>query len=69
MATGQDWIIDVLSDLRRFAHENALPILAAQLEHTAMVAEAEIAPAGKGTERGIYRAAGTRSVPREARTS
>ena len=28
---GNDWIIDVLADLRSFAHNNELPLLAAQL--------------------------------------
>ncbi len=40
---GRDWIIDVLADLRAFAHENDLPLLAAQLEEAGLVAEVEIA--------------------------
>jgi len=33
---GKDWIIDVLADLRTFAQKNDLPILAVQLEETAL---------------------------------
>lgn len=38
-----DWILDVLSDLKTFATANDLPILAEQLDDTAIVAMAEIA--------------------------
>lgn len=37
-----DWIIDVLTDLKTFATENGLIALAGQLEDTALVASAEI---------------------------
>lgn len=37
-----DWIIDVLADLRTFALSNDLPLLAEQLDDTALVALAEI---------------------------
>ncbi|TKZ22452.1 hypothetical protein FAP39_00845 [Shimia litoralis] len=37
-----DWILDVLADLRNFAHANGLDALAAQLEDTKLVATAEI---------------------------
>ena len=40
---GRDWIIDVLADLRRFARENDLPLLSAQLAEAGLVAEVEIA--------------------------
>ena len=40
---GRDWIIDVLADLRRFARDNDLPLLTAQLEEARLVAEVEIA--------------------------
>ncbi len=40
---GQKWIIDVLADLREFADQNGLPLLAHQLEVTSCVAQAEIA--------------------------
>ena len=39
---GNDWIIDVLADLRSFAHKNELPLLAAQLNDATLVAQAEI---------------------------
>ena len=38
-----DWILDVLSDLKTFATANDLPVLAEQLDDTAIVALAEIA--------------------------
>lgn len=40
---GNDWIIDVLADLRTFAQKNDLPLLAIQIDETALVAQAEIA--------------------------
>jgi len=40
---GNDWIIDVLADLRTFAQKNDLPLLAVQLDETALVAKVEIA--------------------------
>lgn len=39
----KDWIIDVLTDLRTFAHQNELPSLAVQLDDTVLVAAAELA--------------------------
>ncbi|QUJ76902.1 hypothetical protein KDD17_02250 [Sulfitobacter albidus] len=38
-----DWILDVLADLRRFAADNDMPHLAEQLDDTALIATAEIA--------------------------
>lgn len=38
-----DWILDVLRDLLSYAHRNDLPALAARVEQTLAVAEAEIA--------------------------
>lgn len=38
-----DWILDVLADLRNFAMSNDLPVLAEQLDDTAIIALAEIA--------------------------
>lgn len=38
-----DWILDVLADLRSFALSNDLPVLAEQLDDTAIVALTEIA--------------------------
>lgn len=40
---GQDWIIDVLTDLRAFAQANELPRLASQLDQTMAVALSEVA--------------------------
>jgi|Cruoilmetagenom7_1024161.scaffolds.fasta_scaffold00120_41 hypothetical protein len=37
-----DWIMDVLADLRSFAASNDLPLLAEQLDDTALVAVAEL---------------------------
>ena len=37
-----DWILDVLSDLRSFAQENGLPRLAQQLDETTLLAAVEI---------------------------
>ncbi len=39
---GNTWIVDVLADLRRFAEQNDLPLLAVQLDETTLVAQAEI---------------------------
>ena len=58
-----DWILDVLSDLKAFAAATDLPVLAEQLDDTAIVAMAEIAsleermlrrPSGKDTTVGIH---------------
>jgi hypothetical protein len=38
-----DWILDVLTDLKTFARANNMPILAEQLDDSAIVAMAEIA--------------------------
>lgn len=40
---GQDWIIDVLSDLRSFARKNDMPLLTEQLDEAVLVASLEIA--------------------------
>ena len=37
-----DWILDVLSDLKQFAQQNDLAILAEQLDDTAILALSEI---------------------------
>lgn len=52
-----EWILEVLADLRRFALLNGLPQLAEQLDDTALVAMAEIATLegqrhGRDTEAG-----------------
>lgn len=38
-----DWILDVLADLRTFASANGLEALVGQLENTTLIAAAEIA--------------------------
>lgn len=48
---GQKWIIDVISDLREFADQNGLPLLAHQLDVTSTVAQAEIASMLEGAPR------------------
>ncbi|MEL6565320.1 MAG: hypothetical protein AAF822_12075 [Pseudomonadota bacterium] len=49
-----DWILDVLADLKTFAHTNGMTALAEQLDDTAIVALAEIA-AMKDTQNGQRR--------------
>lgn len=39
-----DWMLDVLADLKTFAHANGLEALADQLEETRQVAATEIVP-------------------------
>ena len=43
-----DWIIDVLADVKTFARANGLPLLAAQLDETALVAAVELSAQAKG---------------------
>ena len=45
-----DWILDVLTDLKTFATSNDLPVLAEQLDDTAIVALAEIAALHERTQ-------------------
>lgn len=46
-----DWILDVLKDLREFAVANNLGVLAEQLDDTSLVAAAEIASHKKEADR------------------
>ena len=48
---GQKWVIDVIADLRTFADQNGLPLLAAQLDVTSTVAQSEIASVFEGAPR------------------
>ncbi len=48
---GQKWIIDVIADLRAFADQNGLPLLAQQLDVTGTVAQSEIALMTEGAPR------------------
>lgn len=45
-----DWILDVLADLKTFALSIDLPVLAEQLDDTALVALAEIATLEERTQ-------------------
>ncbi|UOA26086.1 hypothetical protein [Pseudosulfitobacter sp. DSM 107133] len=49
-----EWILDVLTDLRAFAYENGLPLLAEQLDDTAIVAMAEISSRADPKTGGAY---------------
>ena len=40
-----DWIIDVLADLKSYAKKNGLSVLAKQLDETTLIAATEIASA------------------------
>ena len=40
---GQDWIIDVLADIRSFSEQNEMPLLCAQLDEAMIVAAVEVA--------------------------
>lgn len=56
-----EWILDVLADLKSFAEQNGLSVLAQQLGDTELVAASELALTGKGhiaDERGPAYAAG-----------
>ena len=45
-----DWILDVLTDLRSFARANGLPKLAEQLDDTALLAACELASMPEGRD-------------------
>ena len=44
----QDWMIDVLADLRNFARQNGFAVLSEQLEDTILVAAAELSQVAVG---------------------
>lgn len=44
-----EWILDVLADLKTFAQKNGLGALAEQLDDTRYVASTELAASGKET--------------------
>ena len=56
----QDWILDVLFDLRSFARANGMPALAAQLDDATFVAQAELALLAEGNTFGLR---GTHAAP------
>lgn len=65
----QTWIIDVLEDLKAFAEQNKLPLLAQQLSLTSTVARAEIVPQSEGAPRAIdVNASQPHPPPERART-
>ena len=43
-----EWILDVLADLKTFAVQNGLSVLAEQLDDTQLVAASELALTGEG---------------------
>ena len=49
-----NWIIDVLADLKAFAVSNELPKLAEQLDDAAIIAMTEIAVAGEEEAESSY---------------
>jgi hypothetical protein len=51
---GHDWILDVLADLKGFADQNGLPLLASQLDDTKLVALAEITSSADGAPISVY---------------
>ena len=58
-----DWILDVLSDLRSFAQANGLPRLAQQLDESALLAAAEMSNLRPST----VRAFAVDPIPQSAR--
>jgi len=44
----QDWMIDVLADLRSFAQQNGMKTLSEQLDDTILVAAAELSQGAYG---------------------
>ena len=56
--TKNDWILDVLADLRSFAKSNDLPALAEQLADTMLVPAEELASQGGGPRAEAYGNAG-----------
>ena len=56
-----EWILDVITDLKTFAQKNGLSVLAEQLDDTRLVAATELTLNGEGSildERGPAYAAG-----------
>ncbi len=43
-----EWILDVLTDLRTFAHQNGLTTLAEHLDDTRLVAASSLTSTGEG---------------------
>ena len=53
-----DWILDVLADLKTYAKKNGLPALADQLDETLLIAATETAST-EGNPRAVMQNAGT----------
>ncbi|GAA4217964.1 hypothetical protein J4E08_14865 [Sagittula sp. NFXS13] len=51
---GNDWILDVLTDLKTFARANGMPALAAQLDDASFVAQAELTSVAKENGIGVF---------------
>jgi len=49
-----DWILDVLADLRAFANSNGMGSLAEQLDDTMLVAAGELVSQGDEVRAGAY---------------
>jgi hypothetical protein len=54
-----DWILDVLTDLKTYARKNGLSALADQLEETTLIAATEISSAESGAPLAMVRNEGT----------
>ncbi|SLN22466.1 hypothetical protein PEL8287_00982 [Roseovarius litorisediminis] len=46
-----EWILDVLADLKAFARKNGMNVLAEQLDDTRLLAATELALTGEGLSR------------------
>ncbi|MFY0623656.1 MAG: hypothetical protein JXQ89_18395 [Pelagimonas sp.] len=65
---GQNWILDVLVDLKTFARSNDMPTLAATLDDATFVAQVELASLAEGQQGGLFgRQSARGSADREAR--
>ncbi len=54
-----DWILDVIADLKTYAKKNGLPALADQLDETLLIAATEIASAEGKAPQAAMQNAGT----------
>lgn len=54
-----DWVLDVLTDLKTCAKKNVLTTIAEQLENTTLIVATEIAPTGGKVPQAILQNAGT----------
>ncbi|MBU2983524.1 hypothetical protein KO498_17085 [Lentibacter algarum] len=63
-----EWILDVLDDLKAFAKANGLPSLAVQLEDTALMAACELA-SGSSRGKALETTAGSNGVQHDFESS